>query len=91
MNPFGETFEDRGPPNKTNIQSAVTLLGEHSPQAGDGSEDTKTPIGRRETNRWWGEKPGEVALVKKCDYPSKSQLELLEAEAEEAGGSVLPF
>lgn len=51
MNPFGETFEDRGPPNKTNIQSAVTFLGEHSPQAGDGSEDTKTPIGRRETNR----------------------------------------
>lgn len=52
-------------------------------------EDTRTHTARKETNRVRSQ--GEVALVKKCVYPSNSQLGLLEADAEEAGGRVLSF
>lgn len=61
----------------------------HYLKAINGFKDTRTHTARIETKK--GEKPGEVALVKKCIYPSNSQLGLLETEAEEAGGSVLSF
>lgn len=62
----------------------------HYLKAVNGFEDTRTHTAGRNRDKQ-GEKLGEVALVKKCVYPSNSQLGLLEAEAEEAGGSVLSF
>lgn len=62
----------------------------HYLKAVNGFEGTRTHTAGIETRRVREVRVG-VALVKKCVYPSNSQVGLLEAEAEEAGGSVLSF